>query len=97
MRNVEVNLPYTTPGGSGYRIRVASDSDGWIVVDWGPALGIVQDDGWSVAEEEDRETLSRVDAVGPASGFAVQDSQVAINPSGAGTEATLGAVVFGDV
>lgn len=78
-----------------YRIRIASAANGWIIVDWGPAKPLVQDDGWSIPEQGARQTLTRVEAVGPASGFAVQDGQIATNPSGAGTDVTLGPVVFG--
>jgi hypothetical protein len=78
-----------------YAIRVASSSNGWIVLDWGPAKPLVQDDGWSV--DDSRPTRERVPAVGPASGFAIQDSQVATGADGSGTQPTMDGIVFGEI
>ena len=79
-----------------YRIRVASSSDGWIILDFGPAKPLVTDDGWSIDEGE-RPTRTRQVAVGPASGFAVQDAQIADDPSGSGTAPTMDPIRFGEV
>jgi hypothetical protein len=79
-----------------YSIRVASASDGWIVLDHGPPKPVIQDDGWSINESE-RATRSRVSAVGVVSGLAVEDDQVAAASNGAGADPTLDGVELGDI
>lgn len=76
-----------------YRIRVASTDDGWIVVNWGPARVMMQDDGWGMPTNRP-ETLTRVFGVGSIGGV-VRDDQVASGSNGAGTSPTLSGVTVG--
>jgi hypothetical protein len=87
-------VEFLAEAGVEYRIRVASGLDGWIVLDFGPPKHLVQDDGWSI--DSSRDTRERVFVVGPESGVAVEDDQVAASPTGAGTQPTMQPIVFGD-
>jgi hypothetical protein len=66
------------------------------VLDHGPPKQLLMDDGWSINESE-RVTRERVAAVGPISGLAVQDDQIAAAANGAGADPTLDGVLFGEL
>jgi hypothetical protein len=89
-------VEFTAEAGVEYRIRIASVFDGWIILDFGPAKHLIQDDGWSIDESE-RETRERVIVAGLLSGLAVQDNQIALSPTGAGTAPTMEPLVFGTI
>lgn len=75
-----------------YRIRVAtsfSSRDDWIVVQWGPAKPLFQQDAFTtIGEVAPRGTLS-ITAGG------ISDGQVADGPSGAGTQPTTQPLFYG--
>ncbi|MBA3584953.1 MAG: hypothetical protein H0W36_10590, partial [Gemmatimonadetes bacterium] len=79
-----------------YRIRIASASEGWTILDFGPAKPVIQDDGWSINEGA-RETRTREFATGLVSGLAIQDDQLAAAANGAGALPTLDGILFGTI